>query len=55
MFGLLDSLFGLMLTCVIVVIIFSLLVFLVKRYKKCPSDRVNPRRRGLHLAGDPGL
>ena len=40
MFGLLDSLFGLMLTCVIVVIIFSLLVFLVKRYKKCPSDRV---------------
>ena len=40
MFGLLDSLFGLMLTCVIVVIIFSLLVFIIKRYKKCPSDRV---------------
>lgn len=40
MFDFLNSLFGLMLTCVIVVIIFSLLLFLIKRYKKCPSDRV---------------
>jgi len=35
-----DGIFGIVLTCVIVVIIFSLLVFLIKRYKKCPSDKV---------------
>ena len=33
-----DGIFGIVLTCVIVVIIFSLLVFLIKRYKKCPSS-----------------
>ena len=35
-----DNIFGMILVCVIAVIIFSLLVFIVKRYKKCPSDRV---------------
>lgn len=35
-----DSIFGMILVCVIVLIVFSLLVFIIKRYKKCPSDRV---------------
>lgn len=35
-----PNIFGLILTCVIVVIVFSLLLFLIKRYKKCPSDKV---------------
>ena len=35
-----TNIFGLILTCVIVVIVFSLLLFLIKRYKKCPSDKV---------------
>ena len=35
-----DGIFGIILTCVIVVIVFSLLLFLLKRYKKCPSDKV---------------
>ena len=35
-----PTIFGLILTCVIVVIVFSLLLFLIKRYKKCPSDKV---------------
>ena len=35
-----DNLFGMILTCVIVIIAFSLLMFLIKRYKKCPSDKV---------------
>lgn len=35
-----TGLFGMILTCVIVVILFSLLLFLLKRYKKCPSDKV---------------
>ena len=34
------NLFGMILTCVAVVLVFSLLIFLVKRYKKCPSDKV---------------
>ena len=29
-----TNIFGLILTCVIVVIVFSLLLFLIKRYKK---------------------
>ena len=33
-----PNIFGLILTCVIVVIVFSLL-FLIKRYKKCPRTR----------------
>lgn len=35
-----DNIFGMILVCVIVLIVFSLLVFIIKRYKKCPSDRV---------------
>ena len=35
-----DNLFGMIFTCVIAVIVFSLLLFLIKRYKKCPSDKV---------------
>ena len=35
-----ENVFGIALTCVIVLIVFSLLIFLVKRYKKCPSDKV---------------
>ena len=35
-----QDLFGMILLCVIVVIAFSLLMFLIKRYKKCPSDKV---------------
>lgn len=35
-----NNFFGIALTCVIVLIVFSLLIFLVKRYKKCPSDKV---------------
>ena len=35
-----DNLFGMILTCVIAIIAFSLLLFLIKRYKKCPSDKV---------------
>ena len=35
-----DNLFGMILTCIIVIIAFSLLMFLIKRYKKCPSDKV---------------
>ena len=35
-----QNLFGMILLCVIVVIAFSLLMFLIKRYKKCPSDKV---------------
>ena len=35
-----ENIFGILLTCVIVLIVFSLLLFLVKRYKKCPSDKV---------------
>ena len=35
-----DNIFGMVLTCVIVLIVFSLLLFLIKRYKKCPSDKV---------------
>ena len=31
-----DSIFGMILVCVIVLIVFSLLVFIIKRYKKCP-------------------
>ena len=31
-----ENIFGILLTCVIVLIVFSLLLFLVKRYKKCP-------------------
>ena len=38
-----TNIFGLILTCVIVVIVFSLLLFLIKRYKKCPSDVVIKR------------
>ena len=34
------NIFGMILVCVIVLIVFSLLVFIIKRYKKCPSDRV---------------
>ena len=32
--------FGIILVCVIVVIFFSLFLFLIKRYKKCPSDKI---------------
>ena len=35
-----DNIFGIILTCVIVVLVLSVLLFLIKRYKKCPSDRV---------------
>ena len=35
-----DKLLPLILVCVVVVIVFSLLLFLLKRYKKCPSDKV---------------
>ena len=35
-----DNIFGMVLTCVIALIVFSLLLFLIKRYKKCPSDKV---------------
>lgn len=35
-----ENVFGIALTCMIVLIVFSLLIFLVKRYKKCPSDKV---------------
>ena len=31
---------GIILTCVVAVLIFSLIIMLVTRYKKCPSDRV---------------
>ncbi|SBW01628.1 SPFH/Band 7/PHB domain protein [uncultured Eubacteriales bacterium] len=35
-----PNLFGIILVCVIVVILFSLFLFLLKRYRKCPSDKV---------------
>lgn len=35
-----DTLFGIILVCVIVVILFSLFLFLIRRYRKCPSDKV---------------
>lgn len=35
-----EKLIPLILVCVVVVILFSLLLFLLKRYKKCPSDKV---------------
>lgn len=35
-----ENLFGIILACVIVVIVFSLFLFLIRRYKKCPSDKV---------------
>lgn len=36
----LEGIYGMILACVIVIIIFSLVVLLLKRYKKCPSDKV---------------
>lgn len=42
-----PNIFGLILTCVIVVIVFSLLLFLIKRYKKCPSDKVMVNKHAL--------
>lgn len=35
-----PKLFGIILVCVIVVILFSLFLFLLRRYRKCPSDKV---------------
>ena len=35
-----GNLFGIILICVIVIIVFALFLFLIKRYKKCPSDKV---------------
>ena len=32
--------FNLILVCVVVLVLFSVLLFLIKRYKKCPSDKV---------------
>ena len=45
-----DSIFGMILVCVIVLIVFSLLVFIIKRYKKCPSDRVMVMSEGRKTA-----
>ena len=36
----LEGIYGMILACVIVIIIFSVVVLLLKRYKKCPSDKV---------------
>ena len=35
-----DQIITLVLICVVAVILFSLVLFLIKRYKKCPSDKV---------------
>ena len=35
-----NNIITLILICVAAVILFSLLLFLIKRYKKCPSDKV---------------
>ena len=35
-----NQIITLVLICVVAVILFSLVLFLIKRYKKCPSDKV---------------
>ena len=32
--------FNLIFPCIIALLVFSILLFLLKRYKKCPSDKV---------------